>query len=204
MTSEQDPERRIADLERSLSVPDAAGATPPAGAGTGMRFGWIVLGLLIVALVVSGAVMAADRLNRPVTGRPTSAAVAGGSDIATASPPGSPGAPAPAPSAVPSATVPPAGTPGASPPPGGSISVAGLDTQKRIACDDSAVSISGVNNTVVLTGRCNRVDVSGIENVVTIDESGAIVVSGLNNKVTFRSGTPELSKSGIGNTLERG
>jgi hypothetical protein len=56
----------------------------------------------------------------------------------------------------------------------------------------------------VLTGRCSRVDVSGIENVVTIDEAGVIEVSGLNNKVTFRSGTPELRKSGIGNSLERG
>ena len=82
--------------------------------------------------------------------------------------------------------------------------MAGLDTRKTIACADNIVTISGVSNTVVLTGRCDRVDVSGIDNVVTLEEAGAIVVSGLNNKVTFHSGTPELSKSGIGNTLERG
>ncbi|MCB9411224.1 MAG: DUF3060 domain-containing protein, partial [Mycolicibacterium sp.] len=57
--------------------------------------------------------------------------------------------------------------------------------------------------TVVLTGRCTRVEVSGIENRVNIGEAAAIVVSGLNNEVRFRSGTPELTKSGVGNTLER-
>lgn len=64
--------------------------------------------------------------------------------------------------------------------------------------------ISGVDNTVVLTGRCARVEVSGIENRVSIEEAAEIVVSGLNNEVRFRSGTPELNKSGLGNTVERG
>ena len=63
--------------------------------------------------------------------------------------------------------------------------------------------ISGVDNTVMLTGLCARVEVSGIENRVNIEEATAIVVSGLNNQVRFLSGTPELTKSGVGNTLER-
>jgi hypothetical protein len=192
MTPEQDPEDRIADLEGSPSTPDPTGARAPTG--TGMRVGWIVLGLLVVGLAVSGGVMVADRLNRPVAGRATSAAVPGEGEQTSTRPslppaPTAPGMPSPQP---------PAGTPG------GPVSVAGLDTQKTITCVDNVVSISGVNNAVVLTGRCSRVDVSGIENVVTIDEAGVIEVSGLNNKVTFRSGTPELRKSGIGNSLERG
>ena len=199
MTPEQDPEDRIAKLERSPSVPDPAGAH--ATTGTGMRIGWIVLGLLVVGLAVSGGVMVADRLNRPVAGRATSAVAPGdGEHTSTRSfvppapvPPTAPTAPT-----APTTDTPPAGTPG------GPVSVAGLDTQKTITCVDNVISISGVNNTVVLTGRCSRVDVSGIENVVTIDEAGIIEVSGLNNTVTFRSGTPELRKSGIGNTLERG
>lgn len=198
MTPEQDPEDRIAKLERSPSVPNPTGAH--ATTGTGMRVGWIVLGLLVVGLAVSGGVMVADRLNRPVAGRATSAAVPGDGEH-TSTRPSVP--PAPVPPVTPTASTmpspqPPAGTGG------GPVSVAGLDTQKTISCLDNVVSISGVNNTVVLTGRCSRVDVSGIENVVTIDEAGVIEVSGLNNKVTFRSGTPELRKSGIGNTLERG
>lgn len=199
MTPDQDPEQRIADLERSLSVPHADGATPAPGAGAGLRVGWTVLGLLIVGLAVSGGVMVADRLDRPVAGRPTTPVAADSDrDVAAGFPTGAPVPPAPAPPVAPTTA------PGASAPAGAPIRVAGLDTRQTIACADNIVSISGVSNTVVLTGRCDRVDVSGIENVVTVADAGAIVVSGLNNRVTFLSGTPELSKSGIGNTLERG
>ncbi len=197
MTPDQDPEQRIADLERSLSVPHADVATSAPGVAAGLRLGWIVLGLLIAGLAISGGLMVADRLNRPVAGRPTTpVAVDSDRDLAAGIPTGAPVAPTTAP--------PPVGIPGAPTPAGAPISVAGLDTRQTIACADNIVSISGVSNTVVLTGRCDRVDVSGIENVVTVAEAGAIVVSGLNNRVTFLSGTPELSKSGIGNTLERG
>ena len=100
MTPEPDPEQRIADLERSLSAPEAGVATPARGAGTGIRLGWIVLGLLIVGLAVSGGVMVADRLNRPVAGRPTSpAAVGAGQDVAAGFPTGAPVPPPAAPSA---------------------------------------------------------------------------------------------------------
>jgi hypothetical protein len=61
-----------------------------------------------------------------------------------------------------------------------------------------------VDNKVVLTGHCSRVDVSGLKNVVTIDSADAIVVSGMNNAVVFHSGTPELDNSGLDNTLGRG
>jgi hypothetical protein len=205
MAPDPDPEQRIDDLERSLSAPQTGVATPAPEVGTGIRLGWIVLGLLIVGLVVSGGLMVTDRLNRPVAGRPTSPVTGGtGQDVTSGFPRGAPVPPASAPSAAPTSVPPPVGTPRASAAPDAPISVAGLDTRKTIACTDNMVTISGVSNTVVLTGRCGRVDVSGIENVVTVEEAGAIVVSGLNNRVTFRSGTPELSKSGIGNTLERG
>ncbi|MEI7717624.1 MAG: DUF3060 domain-containing protein [Mycobacterium sp.] len=61
-----------------------------------------------------------------------------------------------------------------------------------------------MDNAVVLTGYCTRVDVSGVNNTVTIDESGAIDVSGINNKDVFHSGTAELHQSGFDNILERG
>ena len=195
VTPEPDPEQRIADLERSLAAPEAGTDSAPEASRPGMRLGWIVLGLLIVGLVVSGGVLMAERLNRPVAGRPTSAAAGGGSTS---------GLPAAPPAATTTPTRPVDAPTASSPATGGPISVAGLDTRKTVACSDNVVSISGVNNTVVLTGRCGRVDVSGIENVVTVEAAGAIAVSGLNNKVTYRSGTPELSNSGIGNTLERG
>jgi hypothetical protein len=65
-------------------------------------------------------------------------------------------------------------------------------------------SVSGVSNTVVLTGHCTSVTISGIENVVTIDESDAIVASGLDNRVLYRSSSPVIQTSGGSNVLERG
>lgn len=203
MNTAEDPETRIADLERSASFPAGAGAPPDAPA-TGMRLGWIVLGLLIAGLVVGGVMILADRSGRPVAGRPTTPPVAAGDGptigptrTASATPaPDSPTPPRPRPA--------PTGAP--TPKAGGPISVSGVESRRTIDCADGvlSVNISGVKNTVVLTGRCARVEVSGIENRVTIEEAGAIDVSGLNNVVRFASGTPELSKSGIGNTLERG
>ena len=181
MKPDQDPERRIAELERPLSASTPIEALPPSEPRrTGMRVGWIVLGLLILGLIVGGIAIVSDR--RAAGGD----AVAGPS--ATAAPTSSPTS---------TATV-------SRPPPGAAISVAGVGNERTLACNNSIVSISGVDNTVVLTGRCDRVDVSGVQNSVTIDDAGAIGVSGLNNRVVFHYGTPELSQSGFDNTLQRG
>lgn len=186
MTPEHDdPETRIAGLERSSSATAAEGETPPAATTSGLRLGWVVLALLVTGLVISGGVMLADHRTRTVAGWPT------GDD-----PPGV-GTPA---SAIPTASAPSGPAPSAGQP----ITVSGVGADRTVACTDGDVMISGVDNTVALTGRCARVEVSGIENRVSIEEAAAIVVSGLDNEVRFRSGTPELTKSGLGNTLERG
>lgn len=151
----------------------------------GLRVGWLVFALLTLALVVSGGFIAADRINRPVAGQPTVPPMLGGA-----------GSVGPSPS---SATQIPAVEP-----PGQRNSVAGVGNVRTIVCDDTTASVSGVHNTVTITGNCTRVDVSGVENMVTIESAGAITVSGIGNRVEFLSGSPELSRSGIDNTLERG
>ena len=143
-----------------------------------MRVGWAVLGLLTLALVVGGGVILADNAHRTVVGAPVSEWT-------------------PTPTVAPV----PTGTGTAPVPPTGPVGVAGVGTRQELFCDGNAVTVSGVDNTVIITGRCTRVDVSGVDNSVTLDESWVIAVSGLNNTVTYRSGTPELSKSGIGNTV---
>ena len=178
--NDDDPERRIRELEPPQ--PDATVADEPPR--TGLRAGWILLGLMIVALVVAGGAMLIDQAHRTVAGRASAPEFAGGGGSFTQSPP-SPVAP-PAPQA------------------GRSISVAGVGKQERYNCADSVVSVSGVDNKVLLTGHCGRVDVSGVGNTVIVESSDAIVVSGMNNAVTYRDGNPELSKSGMNNTLQRG
>jgi hypothetical protein len=90
------------------------------------------------------------------------------------------------------------------PPAGTNVSISGIGEDEAFACDDHLVSISGVENTVVITGRCASVSVSGIDNVVTIDAAAQIAVSGFDNRIVYRQGEPEVSTSGTGNTVERG
>lgn len=204
--TDDDPEQRVRDLERGLA--DAAAATEygsgsepvPQRRSAGMRLGWILLGLLVLGLVIGGGAMLAERMasdGKPVAGRATTAEVAGGGGSFNAAPPPSALPPSVTQTQAPRTYVPPPDT-------GGDISVAGVGKAERYDCRSRGVSVSGVDNKVILTGHCARVDVSGVGNAVTIEESDAIVVSGFNNVVTFHSGDPELSKSGMNNTLERG
>lgn len=203
-----DPERRIQDLERPLSQSEFGTETPTLGQEPrgGLRIGWVVLGLMVAVLVVSGGLLIA----RPSTtaGRPVaepSSGVAGGGGRFSGTTPATPASP---PSVsiqtFPEIPIPPQIP---SPPPSAydtSINVAGIGRSETIDCADRPASISGVENKVVLTGHCGRVDVSGVNNSVTIDSADAIDVSGMSNQVRFHSGNPELSSSGLDNTLERG
>ena len=65
------------------------------------------------------------------------------------------------------------------------------------------MSVSGVNNTVTLTGHCGSVTVSGVENKVTIDSVDIIGASGFDNKIIYRSGDPKVDAGGS-NTVSRG
>ena len=157
----------------------------------GLWWGWIVFGLLAIALAVSGGLMLAGRIGQPVAGRPTPPpSISAGTPVTE-----KPSAPKPS-----VGTTPPTSTA----PRGEKATVTGVADTHAITCADNAVSVSGVRNTVALSGHCTRVDVSGVENKVTIDSADAIDVSGLRNDVIYRSGEPELTRSGLDNTIERG
>lgn len=94
--------------------------------------------------------------------------------------------------------------PSSSATPGGSVTVSGANVEKTIVCNDSAVTISGMANTVQITGHCTSVEVSGMNNVVAIDVADTITASGMDNKVTYRAGSPKITKSGFDNTVEAG
>ena len=87
---------------------------------------------------------------------------------------------------------------------GGSLSIGGIERNQTVICDEGAVSVSGVNNTIEIQGSCTSVTVSGIENAVTVESAATINASGFDNRVTYRSGAPEITKSGTGNTVEQG
>ncbi|MCV7179602.1 DUF3060 domain-containing protein [Mycolicibacterium sphagni] len=219
MKPEDDPEKRIQELERPLAsqaqTSELGTAAPPGGwhpppppppgyygppmplpsvpsPYPGIRIGWIVLSLLIVGLFVGGGVVVWTNLsNRSAPGFPSIAG--GGGTFSTATRPSR---------ATPTPPGPSAGTV-ATAAPGGSVGVAGVNQIRTITCDDTVVTVSGMDNTVVATGHCTLVQVSGMNNVVTIDAADAIDASGMSNKITYRAGSPKITKSGFSNTVEQ-
>jgi hypothetical protein len=65
------------------------------------------------------------------------------------------------------------------------------------------VMISGIRNTVTITGHCAEVSVSGIENKITVDAADKIGASGFDNVVTYISGTPQIDTVGS-NSVQQG
>jgi hypothetical protein len=241
MSSQDDPEARIRELERSLSdrtseltqsssetgagqsggryvnappppytAPRPPYTAPPSSYGVpfppvpvassgGTVRGWLVfavLGAMMVAIIagvvifVSNVFSSVNSVIDTFDGSPTTSG--GGGPFGA--PSGGANRP-PAPTAASTVEV---------APPGGDISVAGVGGDKTIACNDTVVNISGVSNTIVLTGQCRSVTVSGVQNTVTIDAAATISASGFENRVTFLTGTPEIQNSGASNVVERG
>lgn len=202
MNADDDPEARIRELERPLSdfaraaeltVPSAGseGQAPPALAN---RRG------IAVAVGAMAAVFAVG----------TAAVVfliAGGSTNTTPGHPAMPSGATPEPSAAPAeAPEPPvaASPPVPVPDSAATVIISGAGENKTLACVGRNVSVSGVSNTVELTGPCGDLTVSGIGNVITVDSTPKVTASGLNNRVTYRSGNPAIQTSGFDNVVERG
>jgi hypothetical protein len=175
------------------------GTTPRSSSG--MRWFWILAAVGIVAVLVLVGGIAAyaarqfshDDLTVPSMTETTSAATPSGRAPSTGPSTGKTHAPSGGPS--PSATE-PAGQP---------IIVSGINENKTVACSgNSTITVSGISNTVTLTGHCGSVTVSGLNNIVTVDTADTIEATGLNNKVTYHSGSPKINKTGSGNTVEQG
>jgi hypothetical protein len=230
MNSQDDPEARIRDLERPLAdraqsselgtQPYPVAGTyppppppmhdmpyppvpPPSPYPSPSRTGVIVLVSTVLALLVFGIGVAIHFANMG----PRDGAVTAGRPVAGG------GGPLDEP-----ADVPPTGDapvvilPGGPPssdeavlqaPANGPFSVAGVEGNKRVACNDSVISVSGVSNKVTITGHCVSVTVSGVENQVTIENADKISASGFENRVVFQSGDPQIDSFGD-NIVERG
>lgn len=226
MNPDDDPEKRIQQLERPLTDraqtselgtegysqwPAPPPPPPPPGyynapmppppipsSTPGVRIGWIVFVLLIIGLTIGGAaILISNHLTTSRTSSGVPTISGGGGTFTTATRP-TRSSPTPAiPPGPSAATVTPPRT-------GGNLSVSGVDENERLACADSVVTISGVDNTVVITGHCKHVQVSGMNNVVTVDSADSIEASGIDNKVTYHDGSPAIDKSGFSNTVEQG
>ena len=65
------------------------------------------------------------------------------------------------------------------------------------------MNISGIRNTVNITGHCVKVTVSGMNNIITVDNADAIGASGFDNRITFHSGEPQIDSTDS-NIVEQG
>jgi hypothetical protein len=90
------------------------------------------------------------------------------------------------------------------PPAGTTLTVSDINANQKMACNQSIVNISGISNTVVITGHCASLRVSGSKNSITVDAVDTIEVSGVNNQVTYHSGSPSQDQSGFGNVIQQG
>ena len=246
MSSHDDPEQRIRELERSLSErtaeltqssaetgsapygggyvnastapPQAPYTAPPPytaplpsynvpfptvqmSTGGGAGRGWLVVGVMtvIMAGIAAGALFYFSNVFSSVSSLidipSSSPTVSGG---------GGPFGEPPSPSGAYRPQITTAEPTVSSAPPGSNISVSGVGANRTIECNDGMVNISGVSNTVVLTGHCVSVTISGVENLVTIDEADTISASGFDNRVTYRIGAPNIQNSGGSNVVEQG
>ena len=213
MDPQDDPEARIRELERPLAdqartselgTPQPAGYSypptlPPVSYGTPFptsprktpKFhGWL---MVLAVFILGGAALAAGVAvytfsSSPITGsRPR---MYGGDDGSFTDEPSS----EPETSEELTTTA----------RPGGKLSVSGVGKNETIACDDGIATISGMSNTVVLTGHCATVTVSGVQNVVTVDSADTINASGFDNRVTYGSGSPVINNAGDSNLVEQG
>lgn len=230
MAANDNPEDRIRELERPLA--DAARASelggaqpagqayppgpasppppaqwsyggpylgPPPQRPSGNRMWWIlgtVIAVGVLALAGGIAAFAAHQISgvRSIISSPPT--ISG-----TFAPPSS-STSSPGPSTSRSTT--PTPSTSAVPPAGDRLRVSGLYQNRTLACNDSIVIVSGVSNTVVITGHCARIMVSGVQNTITVDAVDTIDASGFNNKLTYHSGTPAISNAGDSNVVEQG
>ncbi|MED5813908.1 DUF3060 domain-containing protein [Mycolicibacterium sp. 050232] len=232
MDPKDDPEARIRDLERPLA--DAArtselgtggSATPPPTQpwtygnsfpppppgppapwpgyephpapspaphpGSGSTHLFLVFGGFALALLVGGLVTAYLTFSKTDTGDTATGAVTD-SESTTIRQTTVNGVPVPgsvAPTQVPA---------------GETVIVSGINEHRTVECQDNTVIVSGIQNELEITGHCTAVTVSGVENVITVESAGTIGVSGFDNRVTYRTGEPEVSKSGQSNVVEQG
>jgi hypothetical protein len=228
MKSEDDPEARIRELEQPLAETARAsevGVNPPPGKWavpprpafppppqptpygspspwasprptSRNRVWWILAAFFIIGTIAIPLGLAVFGINRAshsglttLLPNPTVAPspAPSGSEAHT---------PAPAPSTSPS--------PAPTAPAGANLSIAGINNNRTIACNQSSINVSGISNKVVITGHCASLTVSGVQNTVTVNATDTIDVSGFNNQITYHTGSPTIEKSGDGNVVQKG
>jgi Protein of unknown function (DUF3060) len=81
-------------------------------------------------------------------------------------------------------------------PQGGTAKLSDMRATDTVYCNDGHLTVGGSTTTYTIHGHCASLDVSGIDNVITVDSVDTISLSGIGNHVTYRSGQPKMTGSG--------
>lgn len=95
-------------------------------------------------------------------------------------------------------------SPAAAVPQAGTLQVNGTGTAKTIPCHGGYLSVSGRLNTIIVTGHCTSLSVSGDGNRVAVDSADAVSAAGTDNAVTYHWGAPKIVNTGTTNTVRQG
>jgi hypothetical protein len=81
-------------------------------------------------------------------------------------------------------------------PHGGNLMINDSNASKTIECNDGRLTLNGNNLTATVTGHCAYLFVNGSNHHVTVDSADSIAVNGMGTVVTYHSGQPAISKNG--------
>ena len=82
------------------------------------------------------------------------------------------------------------------PPAGGNLSVSGINENRPSPATTASSRQRRFQHGVVITGHCTSLNVSGVQNSITVDAVDTIEASGFNNQITYHTGSPNIDKSG--------
>lgn len=91
----------------------------------------------------------------------------------------------------------------------GTVQIDTYNAEIVLDCQGRDVAIGGLFNTIVLTGQCSELEISGIRNGVTIEAVDTIVLYGSFNTVTWQQSTvtgetPAIEDNGVDNVVQQG
>lgn len=84
------------------------------------------------------------------------------------------------------------------------VSIGGVGGAFAPTCAGGEVQISGVENTVTITGHCARLIVSGVDNVIVVDSFTELNLSGVRNHLTYLQGEYTEEPGGIDCVVVKG
>jgi DUF3060 family protein len=89
-------------------------------------------------------------------------------------------------------------------PKGGHQTLLDTGVKTTMKCNDGHLTIDGDSNTMTITGHCASLTVAGQQNHITVDASDTIDVNGINNVIIYHSGAPLTANTGTGNSVQQG